>query len=98
MAKKSNQTGGLVAPKSGMIRARVDPKLKARAEGIFGQLGLSASDAIRLFYTQVALTNGIPFELKMPNALTRKALEDADAGKDLIRNRSVDELLKDMDV
>jgi DNA-damage-inducible protein J len=98
MTKKSNRTGGPVAPKTGMIRARVDPKLKTRAERIFGQLGLSASDAIRLFYTQVALTNGIPFDLKMPNALTRKTLADADTGKDLTHHRSVDEMLKDMDV
>jgi DNA-damage-inducible protein J len=98
MASKSKGTGSPVTPKTGMIRARVDPKLKARAEGIFGQLGLSASDAIRLFYTQVALTNGIPFDLKMPNALTRKTLEDADAGKSLTRHASVDEMFKDMDV
>jgi DNA-damage-inducible protein J len=98
MARKSKVTEGAASPKTGMIRARVDPKLKTRVEGIFGKLGLSASDAIRLFYAQVALTNGLPFEVKVPNALTRKILADADAGKNLTRYASVDEMFEDMDL
>jgi DNA-damage-inducible protein J len=80
-----------------MIRARVDPGLKAKVEGIFGQLGLSASDAIRIFYTQVALTNGMPLEVRGPNALTRKTLEAADAGKNLTRYASGDGMFKSLD-
>jgi DNA-damage-inducible protein J len=98
MAGKSKGTGNSVGSKTGMIRARVDPGLKTKVESIFGQLGLSASDAIRIFYTQVALTNGIPFEVRVPSALTRKTLEDADAGKNLTRYASVDEMFKDMDL
>jgi DNA-damage-inducible protein J len=98
MAGKAKKTGRPREPKTGMIRARVDPRLKAKVEGILGQLGLSASDAIRIFYTQVALTNGMPFEVRVPNALTRRTLEDADAGKNLTRYASVDEMFKDMDL
>ena len=96
MASKPKRTGSPVAAKTGMIRARVDPKLKAKAEGVFGQLGLSASDAIRLFYTQVALANGLPFEVRIPNVLTRKTLDEADSGQGLTRYPSVDEMFKDM--
>ena len=67
MAGRSKGANLPVGPKTRMIRARVEPGLKAKAEGIFGQLGLSASDAIRIFYTQVALTNGMPFEVRMPD-------------------------------
>ena len=63
-----------------MIRARIDPVLKAQAETILGTLGLNASDAIRLFYTQITLTDGLPFPVKIPNAATRLALQDDDAG------------------
>jgi DNA-damage-inducible protein J len=70
MSSMSKGTGKPVAGKTGMIRARVDPKLKAKAERVFGQLGLSPSDAIRLFYTRVALSSGLPFEVRIPNALT----------------------------
>jgi DNA-damage-inducible protein J len=98
MAGKTKGTSRSSETKTGMIRARVDPVLKAKAEGIFGQLGLSASDAIRIFYAQVALTNGMPFEVRVPNALTRKTLEDADAGENLTRYTSVDEMFEDMDL
>lgn len=74
-------TRGKPAPMSGVIRARVDPALKARAEAILGRVGLNPSDAIRVFYSQVTLHGGLPFEVKVPNAETRKAMRDADAGK-----------------
>jgi DNA-damage-inducible protein J len=82
--------------KTGMIRARVDPALKVEAEGVFDKLGLTASDAIRLFYKQVTMRKGLPFEVKIPNAETRKALRDADAGKNLSEYDSVDAMFKDV--
>jgi DNA-damage-inducible protein J len=48
-----------------MIRARTEPELKADVEGIFKELGLSATEAINLFYRQVRLKNGLPFEVRM---------------------------------
>jgi DNA-damage-inducible protein J len=78
--------------KSGMIRARIDPALKARAETILESVGLNASDAIRLFYKQVTLQKGLPFDVKIPNAETRKAIRDARAGKNLRRYASAEEL------
>jgi DNA-damage-inducible protein J len=69
--------------KTETIRARIDSKLKAEAEGVLEKLGLNASEAIRLFYRQVAMQKGIPFDVKIPNAATRKAIRDARAGKDV---------------
>jgi DNA-damage-inducible protein J len=69
--------------KSAMIRARVEPALKNEAEALLGRLGLTPTDAIRLFYRQVALHKGLPFAVRMPNAATRKALRDASGGKNL---------------
>jgi DNA-damage-inducible protein J len=68
-------------PKTDMVRVRIDPTLKDEAETILARLGLNASDAIRLFYTQITLAEGLPFPVKVPNAETRKAMQDADAGK-----------------
>jgi DNA-damage-inducible protein J len=70
--------------KSDTIRARVEPKLKEDAERVLAALGMNASDAIRLFYKQVVLRKGLPFDVAIPNAATRKALRDADAGKNLL--------------
>ena len=86
------------AAKTGMIRARVSPELKAQAEGILAEIGLSSSDAIRMFYKQVTLRKGLPFEARIPNATTRKALRDAEAGRDMTDYASVDEMFKDLGI
>jgi DNA-damage-inducible protein J len=83
--------------KTGMIRARVDPALKDRAVAILNNLGLNASDAIRLFYTQIVLNDGLPFPVKIPNAETIQAMKDADAGK-VTRYASVAEMFEKMGI
>ena len=78
--------------KSEMIRARVEPTLKHEAEMVFSQLGLSPTQAIRLFYRQVTLQHGLPFAVKVPNAETREALRQAYAGEHLTEHESLDAL------
>ena len=63
--------------KTEMIRARVEPELKRQAEEIFSALGLSATDAITLFYKQVTMHRGLPFDVRIPNAETLEALQQA---------------------
>ena len=70
--------------KTSSIRARIEPDLKGKAEHIFQQLGLTTTQAITLFYKQVELKNGLPFDIVIPNKLTRKTFADTDAGRDLI--------------
>ncbi len=69
--------------KTEMIRARMEPEIKHDAEAVFKALGLSPTEAITLFYRQVSLHNGLPFEVKIPNAETREAMRQAIAGEDL---------------
>jgi DNA-damage-inducible protein J len=78
-------------PKTETFRARVDAKLKADAEGVLHNLGLTASDAIRLFYRQLAWRNGLPLEVKLPNAETQRAIQELDAGKDVTRYNDYDD-------
>src|SRR5438105_191584 len=92
--KKAGKAGTPKHSMSGMIRARIDPALKVHAETILSNLGLNASDAIRLFYTQVTLSNGLPFEVKIPNAATRKAIRDARAGKNVKHYGSTAEMFE----
>lgn len=51
--------------KTAMIRARVEPDIKEKAEAVFVKLGVNASEAIGLFYQQVHLRQGLPFELNL---------------------------------
>ena len=77
------------------IRVRVEPEIKREAEEVFEALGLSATEAITLFYRQVALCQGLPFTVKIPNAETREAIRQARMKDGLIHYRSVDDLMAD---
>lgn len=76
------------------IEARIEPKLKAEAENVLAQLGLSASEAIRVFYRQVVLRQGLPFDVVIPNAQSRRAMRDVQAGRGLTENANTAELRK----
>jgi DNA-damage-inducible protein J len=67
--------------KAAIIRVRVEQSLKVEAEAVLAQLGLSPTEAIRLFYLQVSLQGGLPFEVRIPSAETRTAITDARSGK-----------------
>ena len=71
--------------KEAMIRARIEPRLKAEAENILHQLGLSTTEALTLFYHQIRLNQGLPFEIRLPNKTTCQTFQDTDAGKYIIR-------------
>jgi len=79
-------------PKTETIRARIEPELKSQAEALFSQLGLSATQAIRLFYKQATLQRGLPFAVRLPNAETREALRQAREHEDLTECESLEDL------
>jgi DNA-damage-inducible protein J len=70
--------------KTTTVRARIEPELKDKAEHIFRQLGLTTTQAITLFYKQVELQKGLPFNVVIPNETTRKTFDDTDTGRNLI--------------
>ncbi len=84
--------------KSAMIRARIEPDLKGEVESILKQLGLTTTEAITLFYNQVRLKNGIPFELKIPNKVTLKTFKDTDAGKNLVECEDTDDMFEKLGI
>ena len=63
------------------VRARIDTVTKERAAGALEEMGLSISDAIRLLMLRIADERRLPFEVKVPNAKTRKAIAELEAGK-----------------
>ncbi len=62
-----------------MVHIRVDENLKAQASDTLAAMGLSLSDAVRVFLTRVVAEQGLPFALKVPNAETWTALAEAEA-------------------
>lgn len=77
------------------VRARIDTRTKKRAADALGAMGLSISDAIRLLMLRVADERRLPFEVKAPNATTRKAMAELEAGKGK-RFKSVAALMADL--
>jgi DNA-damage-inducible protein J len=79
-------------PKNATVRARVEHDLKFEVENLFKNLGLSTTEAINLFYRQVKLRNGLPFNVVIPNKVTEKVFKDTDAKRNLIRCEDADDL------
>ena len=77
------------------VRARIDTNTKERAAEALASMGLSISDAIRMLMFRVADDQRMPFDVKVPNATTRKAMSELDAGKGK-RFASVDDLMADL--
>jgi len=78
--------------KEATVNARIEPKLKKEAETILHEVGLTSAEAVRLFYKQVCLQKGLPFEIRIPNKVTIKTLEDTDKGKNLKRHKNAKEM------
>ncbi len=80
--------------KTATVRARIEPRLKKEAEHVLEDLGLSATQAINLFYRQVTLRKGLPFDVVIPNAATRRTFESTDAGKDIVVCKDVRDMFR----
>jgi len=61
--------------KTAMIRARTEPSLKEEVENILEKLGMSSTEAINMFYRQVKLRKGLPFDVRIPNKVTTDTLK-----------------------
>ena len=57
-----------MATKTANLHARIEPDVKEQAENILSALGIPASNAINMFYKQIILHKGLPFEVKIPTA------------------------------
>lgn len=77
------------------VRARIDADTKARATDALEAMGLTTSDAIRLLMLRIADERRLPFEIKVPNATTRKAMNELEEGKGK-RFSNVEDLMADL--
>jgi len=63
-----------------MIHVRVDQNLKTKAVKTLDAMGLSLSDVVRLLLTRIAVEQALPFEVRVPNPVTRAAMEEVRRG------------------
>ena len=84
--------------KTSTVRARIEPDLKNKAEQVFRELGLTTTQAITLFYKQVELRKGLPFDVVIPNETTRRAFNDTDAGRNLVVCEDEDDMFRKLGI
>jgi len=84
--------------KTATVRARLEPGLKGHAETVFHRLGLNATQAITIFYKQVELRDGLPFDVAIPTRATRKTFDATDAGRDLVVCKDAGEMFKKLGI
>ncbi|HTS71095.1 MAG TPA: type II toxin-antitoxin system RelB/DinJ family antitoxin [Terriglobia bacterium] len=80
-----------------MIHVRLDEKVKERAAKTLSDMGMSVSEAFRILLVRVAAEQALPFEIKVPNRATAKAMEAADRGRGK-RYKSAAALFKEIGV
>jgi DNA-damage-inducible protein J len=80
--------------KTALIHARIEPQIKQKAEGVLRKLGLTPTEAIRVFYQQITLRGGLPFPVEIPNELTSSTLEKSRRGREIQEFESLEALFK----
>lgn len=80
--------------KTSIINARIEPSIKKKAEKILSKLGITPTEAIRLFYNQIYLRKGLPFSVRLPNELTKKTIQDGLEGKNIQEFSSLDDVFQ----
>lgn len=89
--------------KTANINVRIEPEVKANAELLFSNFGITITDAINIFLHQSLMVGGLPFEVKQPryNALTEQAMQEARdiaSGKIAAKSySSVSEMMEDIE-
>ena len=67
-------------PKNAYINARVDKDFKAKAENVLRRVGVSTTDVVTMLLHQIVLRKGMPFDVRIPNEETRRAMAELDQG------------------
>ena len=79
------------------VTLRVDKELKEQADALFEDMGLSLNTACRMFLKRAVEEQRIPFEVRRPDRKTRKAIADAEQGKDVSKSfDTVEDLMEDL--
>ena len=105
--------GAVIMAKSASVYARIDPMLKEQAENILSALGIPTSNAIDMFFKQIVLKKGLPFEVKLPyekpvclgtlseeelNAELEKGYADLQAGRTKPIEQAISEMRSDFKI
>ena len=83
--------------KTATVRARIEPALKADVEELLCQMGITTTEAINIFFSQIRLRKALPFPVEIPNETTKKTFEKTDRGEDLNSFESIEDMFEALD-
>lgn len=84
--------------KSADVHARVERSLKADAEVVLREMGITPTQAVTMLYKSIVRQREWPVELKVPNEETCKVLDETDQGIDIIRCKDAEEFYKKLGI
>ncbi len=84
--------------KNDFIRARVEHDLKVHVHAIFYEMGVTPTQAVTMFYKYVERQHKLPFDVKVPNKETAKAIKEARAGKDVVVCKDAEDMFKKLGI
>ena len=90
--------GAVAITTDATVRARIGERTKKEAARVLEDMGLSVSDAIRMMLMRVAAEKALPFEVKVPNAVTARTLRKAERGEDLARSKDAAALFRKLGI
>jgi DNA-damage-inducible protein J len=80
--------------KTAVVHARIEPQTKRKVERVLHKLGITPTEAIRIFYYQISLRGGLPFAVEIPNERTVATLEKSRRGEGIKEFDSLDEMFE----
>ena len=80
--------------KTAVVHARLEPQTKRKAEKVLHKLGITPTEAIRIFYNQISLRGGLPFTVEIPNERTAATIEKSRRGESVQEFDSLDEMFE----
>ena len=80
------------------IRARIDEALKVEATAVLAGMGLTVSDVVRIALTKIAKEKALPFEMRVPNAVTAQTLAKSERGEDVHHAKDANDLFKQLGI
>ena len=83
--------------KSSVVKAKIEPYLKKKAETVLHKLGITPDQAVTMLYKQIVQNHVWPIGLKIPNAKTLKVFSETDDDINLVKVSSLDELFKNLE-
>ena len=82
--------------KSANLQVELPPSLKREVDAILAELGMTPAQTIHLFYRQIRLNQGLPFEVRLPNRQTARTLRESKAGRGVRHFHTKKELFADL--